>query len=557
MIDYEIERVVDFIDRTRQFFSAQVPLTRPDAHWNMISHVIRNALKGRTTTITALIQVSGVAYGTASRHAHRLIDEGLLIRQPASPSGRTFVLAPSPLLLASFQAYAQSIKIEMARVLGEPQAAESHDYFFGGKHQSFTITDAHLFSLKTIPGVDQTRFLLHADFFFLSIRHLWSDFRRMVGPSRNFTLDDLPGLHGRLIENARLPASQYDIVAVHNGWIGEFAGLGLLSPLPRAATAAASAAAGDGNWMNGEWQGQPYAQPIYGAFDLLAVRRDWFEAAGIRHPQRLAEVIAAGRALHAPRRGRYGIAWNARRGIPLARSFMQTLSGCGAPVFEAFGGTDKETARRLCALLESDAAAEALDFMQQMRALSPPDILDAASEQTVQTFMDGRAAMAHVGSMHAMRFEIDIRSTVKRRVAYLAPPAMREARRLTPLDGFLLAIPANLPAERAHTASRVLSWLCSPDALRGRTRHGVPISPLFSVTHDPEAAALSPIYALMERMQKRNMLHFRQRPPPPGCARFEQVLGEDIHDALRGARTASEARRAAAARIMRLGAAAA
>jgi multiple sugar transport system substrate-binding protein len=551
MIEYEIKRVIEFIDRTRQLFAAQIPLTGPDAHWNIVSHVMRNSLTGQTTTISALIQASGVPYGTASRHVHRLIDEGLLIKQPASSSGRAFVLVASPRLLTCFQAYAEAIKIEMAQALGEPQSAESQDYFLGGKHQLSAATGDHLLSLKTIPNVEHVRFLLHNDFFFLSVRHLWADFRRMVGPARNFTLDDLPGLYARLVENGKLATSRYDIVAIHNAWIGDFASRGLLLPLERQAAAPTGGIAVGRSWMDGEWQGQSYARPIYAAVDLLAVRRDWFEEAGIKHPERPDDIISAGRALHAPRRGRHGIAWNARRGIPIARSFIQLLSGCGVSVVAVFAGTDAEMASRLCTLMKSDAAAQAIDCMRQMLALSPPDILDASSEQTVQTFMSGRAAMCFVWSMHAVRFEIDIRSKVKRRVAYLAQPTARQARTLTPLDGFLLAIPANLPAERVQTASGVLSWLSSPEALRGRMRHGMPISPLFSVTRDPEAAALSPIYATMERMHKHKMLGFRQRPPPPVYVYFEKVIGEEIHDALLGVKSAAQALRSASARIVK------
>jgi multiple sugar transport system substrate-binding protein len=116
----------------------------------------------------------------------------------------------------------------------------------------------------------------------------------------------------------------------------------------------------------------------------------------------------------------------------------------------------------------------------------------------------------------------------------------------------LLAIPANLPPGRARNAYRVLSWLSSPDAIRGRARDGLPISPLFSVTRDPEVAALSPIYTLIETMRQKNKLHFWHRPPLPDYARFEQVLGEEIHDALSGVKTHAAALRSAGTRIKSL-----
>ena len=254
MIEYEVKRVIEFIDRTRQLYAGQVPMAEPDAHWNIVSHVMLKALAGQAITISALVQVAGVPYGTASRQVHRLIDAGLLQRQPLKAGGKAYRLTPSPALFAKFEAYTQAIKVEMVRVFGEPKFAAEYDYFFGGEHQSFTLTDAHLFSLKTIPDVDKMRFLAHHDFFFMSIRHIWSDFRRMIGPSSNFLLGDMSELYSRLRENATAAESQFDIVAVNIAWLGEFASRGLLYPLEDLAASSAGIGMRDGEagWMGGE-----------------------------------------------------------------------------------------------------------------------------------------------------------------------------------------------------------------------------------------------------------------------------------------------------------------
>ncbi|MFW7268053.1 extracellular solute-binding protein [Gluconacetobacter sp. Hr-1-5] len=551
MIDYEIKRVLEFINRSRVFYGDRVPLAEPDPHWNIVSHVILRALAGQTVTISGLVQVAGVPYGTASRHVHRMIENGLLIKRQKTAKGRSYLLSPSPLLFESVSLYAETIKIEMMRIFGERRFAAEDDYFFGGEHQTCTVTDSHFFSVKAIPAVDQVRFLLHRDFFFASVRHMWSDFRRMIGPSRNFELKDLSGLYDQLLDNAARAESQFDVVAINIAWLGEFARQGLLHPLDMTPPVD-----DDMPWMSGQWRGRHYARPIYGAIELLAARRDWFEEAGLTRPRQFADIIAAGRALHAPGRSRYGIVWSAGRGIPVARSFMMLLGNRNIPALEGLndrgdGDRTTQTIDRLCALLQSDTAVGVLDDMQQLLTISPSDILEAEAEQILETFMDGRAAMAYIWSMHAMRFEIDIRSNVKRRVTYLAQPTgLRGIRRPIPLDGFLLAIPANLPPERLDRAYRVLSWLSSPDAIRGRMRDGIPVAPLFSVTSDPEATSLAPIYSVIGELKNKNMLHFWKNPPVPEYAHFQQVLGEEIHDALLGLKNPVEALRNAAARIM-------
>ena len=83
-------------------------------------------------------------------------------------------------------------------------------------------------------------------------------------------------------------------------------------------------------------------------------------------------------------------------------------------------------------------------------------------------------------------------------------------------------------------------------------KNGFPILPRFAVSADPEAAASSPIVLFVDKLARRNLLHTWQRPPLPQYSAVEQVLGEEIHDALTGAKSDHAALRDASARIERL-----
>ena len=72
--------------------------------------------------------------------------------------------------------------------------------------------------------------------------------------------------------------------------------------------------------------------PAFSSIELLAVRSDMIEEAGLVYPKTFSDVLKVGRELHAPRRGRFGVAWNARRGMPLASSFAFLLACCGGAV---------------------------------------------------------------------------------------------------------------------------------------------------------------------------------------------------------------------------------
>lgn len=179
--------------------------------------------------------------------------------------------------------------------------------------------------------------------------------------------------------------------------------------------------------------------------------------------------------------------------------------------------------------------------MQDLLSISPPDILDIGWTDSIERFLRGQAAMAYAWSMHASRFETDIGSVVKRKVAYLPPPSSRPGRGLAPLGGFLLTIPSNLPPERKSMAGEVLGWMLGPRAAKVRARDGLPLSPLFSLAGDLEAGAHSPIYRLARSLAQKGALCSWLRPSTPQYFEVEGLVGEAVHDALLGVKSHKDA----------------
>jgi multiple sugar transport system substrate-binding protein len=145
-----------------------------------------------------------------------------------------------------------------------------------------------------------------------------------------------------------------------------------------------------------------------------------------------------------------------------------------------------------------------------------------------------------------------VQSTVRRRVEYLPHPAGPHGSRISPVGGFLLAVPSNLPDERVQLAVEAIAWMTSEDAMKAHVDNGFPIAPRFAVTPDPEAVASSPIVRFVDRLARRKLLQTWQRPPVPQYTAIERVIGEEIHDALSGAKSDYTALRDASARVERI-----
>ena len=151
--------------------------------------------------------------------------------------------------------------------------------------------------------------------------------------------------------------------------------------------------------------------------------------------------------------------------------------------------------REISVGIDTEAGRHALDYMRKLLAISPPNVLDMDWDASLDLFMAGEAAMAYCWSMRAARLEYDVRSRVKRRVRYLPQPAGPNGSNISPLGGFLLAVPANLPEERVDGGFR-----------------GDPLDDLARGDPDPYQDRLSRPAALQHERRPGNRRRLADRP---------------------------------------------
>jgi multiple sugar transport system substrate-binding protein len=502
-------------------------------------HLVKSHLRGDLVTISTLAEAANVPYATALRRIKRMISEQRIIRKARGP--KTFSLHPSEATLADFLSYAQHIKSLLAQVMGvRPAEEEADDYYFGGSRLEAQLSPPPNL-LRRQSEAERLRFLLHADNYFASLQNLWADFRANRGSRRDFDLRALPDLYRRAAENAAQPVSDYDVIVLNVPWLGEFVEAGRIRRAePFLYDSGIDSLDFDPRvWATGRWKGRQEAVPAFSSIELLAVRSDLIEEAGLAYPKTFSDVLEVGRELHAPRRGRFGVAWNARRGMPLASSFAFLLACCGGAVLRlprgrsdwSLGDIDP---REIAVGVDSDAGRNALEYMKDLLAISPPGILELDWNSSLEIFMTGRAAMAYCWSMRAARLEYDVRSRVKRRVRYLPQPAGPKGSNVTPLGGFVLAVPSNLPEPRVEAAFEAIRWMTSSESIQTHIKTGFPVLPRFSMTADPEIAAGSQIVYAVNELARRDLLQTWQRAPIPQYTQIEVVLGEVVHAYLRG-----------------------
>jgi multiple sugar transport system substrate-binding protein len=538
MSGHELSRVIDFLRKIRQPFDSGLPGAAPDPHWNIVLELVDCHLHEVPVTMTTLIEMSQASYGAGNRLISKMIADGQIVKVPRGPNHKTCYLAPSDELLTAFIDYARRVKSHLAKTFGLRSGSETEEYYFGGSYFAAHIIAPLQGNDINSSALRNTRFLLHDDNYFASMRNMWSDFRTDIGRMSSFDLRPLQDLYQRVDHVLRTPSTAYDVVAINMPWLGRFADEGMLAPLDDVLRNAAINPLDfhPTVWNTGRWNGRQYGIPIYCTVEILTARRDLFEESGLSFPRTFDETIAAARALHRPERGQYGIAWNAARGMPIAHSFMFFLASSGGSIIDIprkhEHWLDSIDPKNPKLKINSEEGLAAIDYMRRLAQVSPPDIETYDAERNLHTFMTGHAALSYAWTMRAARLESDLGSKVKRRVAYLTPP-VRKGRQVTaPVGGFLLGIPNYIDAERKREVVNAIAWMASPEAMKAHVQNGFPVAPRFSVCADPEALASSPIVSFVDRMARRHELNTWSRPAVPDYVAIEAVLGNEIFAAV-------------------------
>ncbi len=537
----EMLRFIDFVEELETEGELILPHFTPDPCLRVTLFLMRNHLDGKLTTISSLAIASGAPYATAMRRIQEMIRDGLIDQRPRSATGKTFSLHPSPEMIAAWSDYAHRIKVVIGKAFGLGEKGSAQDYYFGGSYLKAQIIP--LPAARTTPlGVSAPlRILVHADPTFLAMDSLKRQFEHILGVAIQNRALSIDRLRLETLANAERAESAYDIVAVDLPWIGECAEKGVLAPLDEmvareGVNRSDFQAAG---WLGCLHDGRQYGVPIQTTPELLFYRTDLFAEAGVAPPRTTDEMLAAARVLHRPERGLRGVAWNGARGTPLGHSFIFAMADFGQPVIDLKprgDGFDPMDLRgeRLRPMIDTAAGLAAASFLKELLDVSAPGVLAMSWFERVKAYAEGAVAMAYGYSLLAPYFELDPAAPAHGRTGYLPHPSGCGARPIAPVGGYVLGIPANLAPERRQAVEKSVRLLTSAEACKLYFVNGSRVCPRHSVAADPEVRALSPIVDAVDAMARDGGLQLWPRPAAPDFADITAVLGEEMHQMLRG-----------------------
>lgn len=556
----EVLQVTSFLEDFAAEVDETLELYSANAYFNMAAYLVRGHLEAKTITPTALISASRVPYATATRRLKEMVDSGLIDQRPRTKTGKSFTMHPSDKLLNQWMRLTGRVRRLADTQFGSQNVQNgSKDYFFGGSYMSAkSIPPMQVLSepLKVAGGI---RALVHGDPTFMVMENLKRQFEQVIGTQIHQRAFSIDRLREEALRNAERKTSRYDIIALDLPWVGEFAENGILMPLAEIMDLSRLDPSDfhTAGWKAAHWGGRAYGVPAQTTPELLFYRKDLFAQAGIEAPATTDQLLHAAEHFHDPHHGRYGIAWNAARGTALGHTVLMTMADFGQPIVgmdEIAGGydTDALARRDYKFTIDTPKGLAAAEFLLQLLRYSPPDILSMSWYERVRPYASGNIAMAYGYTLLAPYFELDETSPAFGQTGYAPHPSAPGVSPVAPVGGYVMGIPANLPAERVPAAVEALIAFTSPEAQKLYVQNGSRTNPRYSVGADPEVRRLSPIFEAVDGMSWRDELQHWPRPPVPEICDVIQICGEEFHDMLRGIHSPRDALRKAQERADRL-----
>ena len=535
----EISTLLKFVSKTRILFNKTVSNQIIDADWRIFSYVISNHLENKLCTTTSIIQVSGLPFATGLRKVNKLIKEKKLIKRSKTKSGKSFSIHPSGDLIKEFTEYLLLIKNEFASQLGF--GGIDNNFYFGTSLSAGNIIPAPTVITNQSKKFKRIRFLSNDNPTFKVINKNLDFFEYIFDCQIELTIEsDLKKLLNKIITNSQSNLkSKFDIVAFNIPWIGQLVNLNCLTPLDKHVEKI-GLNLNDFHYSgirSSSFKKQLFGIPIEAIPDLLFYRKDLFQKYGIKPPVNFEELFSACKILKSANEIESPISWPARKGQPLATSFILAMANFGKPyinlryIGDNIYDLDLEKIS-LKANFLSDAAFQAAKMLKELTSYSPQNISSHSNDECVEYFSQGKSAMVFNWSSRAHLFELNRESPAYNNTGYLPRPAGHPLFQVSPIGGFSLGIPSNVSEEKIPFIMSNIRKFVSPEVIKYYIEHGSLSSPLFSVVNDPEVRALSPIFNELDKIEKDEKIVEWARYPLPTYSNIIEEVGNKIFNYL-------------------------
>lgn len=539
MIRSEILAILRFLEETRSAGLSALGVEARDPFWMMTIALLRRYYSNQRITISSLAQASGIAHATAIRHIDKMAEAGLVIRSRDRREPKLVYIEPTDELLRRFNEYGSLFKNKIGATFGHNQS-NSSDFVFGGAHLAARIIPKPSQPVPPLGLESPIRILVTNEPTFLVLKRMSAEISLFLNMKVNIEVLDYEELNLRVIENGSKEHSAYDLIAIDAPWIGRMAREGIILPLDDVISKSKLNPFDfySATWEAARCEGRHWGLMLAPSVELFLYRKDVLSGLGLSPPKTADDVLSVARRVHRPDQGFYGVAWNAARGQPLGQTFTQVMAAFGSPPvsLNQFGaGYDLDTPwNQVRPTLNNISGLRTLEFLRELAEVSPPNIRDMDWIARTAAYRMGSTAMAYEWSGRTTNFEEDPESAARGNTGYLPHPSFDGSPGISPMGGWLLGVPSNVPPSRKRGAWRALQWLATPEVTKCLIENGSPARFLHSLSADPEVRRPLPAEVVVDSMQRSGHVQVWPRPPIPYITSLMRIVGQEVHDVIWG-----------------------
>jgi multiple sugar transport system substrate-binding protein len=274
----------------------------------------------------------------------------------------------------------------------------------------------------------------------------------------------------------------------------------------------------------GQYDGKYVAFPFAAYANVLAYRKDLFEAAGLALPATTEELVEAAKKLTDPAKNQYGFVANGQKGAAVAQDWMQYNTQLGGSIL----GADGKPA------LNSAENVHSLEVYKQLFVeTAPPGAIEYDWGGREESFRQGIAAMMQTWSVGAPGYSDAAISNVVGKVGIALSPVAAGLEPEYGVGGWGMAINADIDDKQKEAAWTFIKWLVSKPVHKEFNLQGAGSFMRISQMTDPDLTAKFDFLPVVAKVYENGNGEYRPRIPQ--YPEIQDILGSAVNAVLAGA----------------------
>lgn len=280
----------------------------------------------------------------------------------------------------------------------------------------------------------------------------------------------------------------------------------------------------------GQYKGRYVAFPLAAYANVLAYRKDVLEAAGMKPPASMEELVADAKKLNDPSKKIFGFVANGQKGPAVAQDWMQYNNQLGGSIVDKAGQP----------VLNSEANIKSLTVYKELfTEAAPPGAIEYDWGGREESFRQGMATFMQTWSVGAAAYSDPKVSNIVGKVGIAVAPVAKGMAPQYGVGGWGLAINADVDKAKQEAAWTFIKWVTSKKVHKEFNMMGAGGFMRKSEMSDPDLLAKYDFLPVIAETYEHGNGDFRPRIPE--YSEIQDLLGTAVNSVLAGAATPENA----------------